>query len=162
MTNPLVLSRFFSAPPATLFAVHTEPAHLARWMSPAGMTVVKADLDLRPGGSYHYGMRTPDGREMWGLWKIVDVKAPERLVVETQFSDANRGVVRHPMSATWPLYTLSTTTFAPEGSGTVVTITWQPLRAAPEEEATFDGAHEGMKHGWAGTFAQLDAYLATL
>ena len=162
MTNPLVISRVFAASPATLFSVHTEVAHLGQWMSPAGLTVIKADLDLRPGGSYHYGMRTPDGHEMWGLWQIVDVQAPERLVVESQFSDANRGVVRHPMSATWPLYTLSTTTFAPEGAGTRVTITWQPLRATPEETATFAGAHDNMKQGWEGTFAKLEAYLKTL
>jgi uncharacterized protein YndB with AHSA1/START domain len=162
MSKPLVISRVFSASPATLFSVHTEVAHLARWMAPAGLTVLKADLDLRPGGSYHYGMRTPDGHEMWGLWKFVDVKAPERLVVETQFSDANRGVIRHPMSATWPLYTLSTTTFAPEGAGTRLTITWQPHNATPEEAATFAGAHDNMRAGWDGTFAKLEAYLTTL
>ena len=38
-------------------------------MSPQGMTTVANKLDLRPGGTYHYGLRTPDGFEIWRqLW----------------------------------------------------------------------------------------------
>ena len=43
---------------------------------------------------------------------------------------------------------------------TTTTIEWIPLNATDEEIATFNAAHEGMKKGWAGTFEQLEAYLA--
>ena len=35
-----------------------------------------------------------------------------------------------------------------------------PLNPTPQEQATFDGAHESMRGGWTGTMDQLAAYLA--
>jgi uncharacterized protein YndB with AHSA1/START domain len=68
-------------------------------------------MDLNPGGRFHYCMKTPDGHAMWGRWTFLEILPPEKLVVVVSFSDAKGGVTRHPMSATWPLETLSTTTF---------------------------------------------------
>jgi len=37
-------------------------------MSPKGAAAVAAETDFRPGGTYHYGVRTPpDGGVMWGM-----------------------------------------------------------------------------------------------
>jgi PhnB protein len=36
---------------------------------------------------------------------------------------------------------------------------WSPLSPTEEERKTFDGAHEGMKQGWTGTFDQLAGHL---
>jgi uncharacterized protein YndB with AHSA1/START domain len=55
---------------------------------------------------------------------------------------------------------LSTTTLTEESGQTKITIEWVPLNPTDEERRTFDGAHDGMKQGWSGTFEQLDAYLA--
>ena len=116
-------------------------------------------LDLRPGGGFHYCLRTPEGFEMWGKWTFVDIDPPHRLVLIQSFSDASGAVTRHPMSATWPLRTHSTTTFEEDDGKTTITIRWAPFEATDVERETFAGAHAGMLQGWSGTFERLSSYL---
>src|SRR3954466_10279724 len=99
--KPYSYSRVFNAPRELVFKVNTDPQHLMKWFGPAGATVIKAQMDLRPGGIYHYGLRMPDGSEMWGKQTFREVKAPEKLVLIQSFSDANGGLTHHPMSPTW-------------------------------------------------------------
>jgi uncharacterized protein YndB with AHSA1/START domain len=162
LSKPFMITRVFDAPRELVWQALTQLEHLSRWMSPPGMEPVPGSLELRVGGVYHYGMRAPNGQIMWGKWTFREIVAPERLVVVVNFSDTQRGVTRHPMSATWPLSTLSTTTLTDEGRGTRMALHWQALDANDEEIATFDGAHFGMTQGWSGTMDQLAAYLARL
>ena len=157
-----VISRSFDAPRALVFKVWTERAHLMQWFGPAGVVITKADLDLRVGGGFHYGMRMPNGAELWGKWVFREIAAPDRLVLVSAFSDADGVLTRHPMSATWPMQTLSITSFVDLGARTEMTVRWSALDATDEERHTFDTSHAGMQQGWAGTLSQLTAYLATL
>src|SRR4029079_771124 len=125
-----------------------------------GFTMPVAKLDFRPGGTFHYCMQSADGHQMWGKFTYREIVAPERIVLVNSFSDEAGGITRHPMSATWPLEMLSTFTLAEENGRTTATVHWVPLNATEEEIKTFNAAHDGMKQGWAGTFDQLDAYLA--
>lgn len=162
-TAPFSISRVFNAPRALVYRVNTEPAHMARWFGPAGAVVIKSDMDLRPGGTYHYGLRMPDGVEMWGKQVYREIVAPEKLVYIQSFSDKDGGITRHPMSATWPLEMLATTTFEDLGNGrTKMTVTWQPYNADDIAIATFDNARPGMHQGFEGMFVSLENYLATL
>jgi len=155
-----VIRRTFDAPRDLVWKAWTERDRLMRWFGPKGVTVAKADLDFRPGGLFHYCLKTPDGNEMWGKWTFLEITPPQELVVIASFSDANQGITRHPMSATWPLETLSRTTFT-EGDGkTTLKIRWSVYNGTAEEHATFDGAHDGMRQGWTGTLDQLAEYLA--
>ena len=63
---------------------------------------LSSKMDLRPGGTYHYGMRTPDGKEMWGRFVYREIIPPERIVFVNSFSDPEGGITRHPMAPTWP------------------------------------------------------------
>ena len=110
--NPFVISREFDAPRERVWQAWTEPERLQQWFSPKGFSVIAAKLDLRTGGTYHYGMRMADGREVWGKWLIREVKRPERLVFINTFSDPQGGLTRHPFSPDWPAKMLSTITFA--------------------------------------------------
>ncbi len=157
---PFILTRFFAAPRELVFAALTQPEHLMHWMGPKGFDMVHCTVDLRPGGIFHYGLSAPGGGTMWGKWIFREIVAPQRLVVVVQFSDEQGGATRHPMAPTWPLATLSTTTLTEQDGGTLMTLNWQAHDATPEEQATFDGAHEGMTQGWGGTMDQLAAYLA--
>ena len=89
-----------------------------------------------------------------------EIAAPNRIVVVNSFSDETGGITRHPMSPTWPREMLSTFTLDEQGGQTTVAIEWIPLNPTEEERKTFDGAHDGMKQGWTGTFDQLAEYLA--
>jgi uncharacterized protein YndB with AHSA1/START domain len=159
--DAFILSRTFDAPRDVVFRAFTEPERMKRWWGPKGFTVIASTMDLRPGGTYHYGLRSPDGSTMWGKFIYREIVAPERLVFVNSFSDENGGITRHPMSPTWPLEMLSTFSFTEENGRTTFTVKWSPLNPSPEERATFDGAHDSMRQGWGGTMDQLGAYLSS-
>jgi uncharacterized protein YndB with AHSA1/START domain len=157
--NPFVISREFDAPRERVWQAWTEPERLQQWFSPKGFSVIAAKLDLRAGGTYHYGMRMPDGKEMWGKWLIREVKRPERLVFINTFSDPQGGLTRHPFAPDWPAKMLSTISFAEKGRGTLLTIEWAPIEASEAEMKVFDSGRPSMTQGWSGTFENLTNYL---
>jgi uncharacterized protein YndB with AHSA1/START domain len=159
-TADFVISRTFNAPRDLVWQAFTDPERMKEWWGPKGFTVIASKMDFRPGGSYHYGMRAPDGSAMWGKFTYREIVPPSRMVLVNSFSDEAGGITRHPLSPTWPREMLSTFLFVEEGAKTRLTITWQPLNATAEEIATFDGARASMQQGWGGTLEQLEAYLA--
>jgi uncharacterized protein YndB with AHSA1/START domain len=60
-SKPFVLTRTFDAPRELVFAAFTQLQHLQHWMGPKGFERVDCQVDLRPGGVFHYGMRAPGG-----------------------------------------------------------------------------------------------------
>jgi uncharacterized protein YndB with AHSA1/START domain len=157
--SEFVISRIFDAPRNLVWKAWTEPDRLMQWFGPKGVKMPTCKMDLRPGGTFHYCMLTPDGHEMWGKWVFREIDAPTRLVLVSSFSDASGGITRHPLNPQWPLETLSTTTLEAVGDKTRLTIRWTPLNAKPEERATFEQSHASMQQGWGGTFEQLEDYL---
>jgi len=67
-----VLSRVFDAPRDLLWQCFTDPERMKQWWGPKGVKILRAKMDMRPGGSYHYGMQTPDGTvpdsSSWAGW----------------------------------------------------------------------------------------------
>ena len=156
-----VITRVFDAPREILWKAFTEPERMQHWFGPKGSKIVKSNMDLRVGGTYHGAMRNPDGQVMWAKFVYREVAPPERLSWVHSFSDEKGALTRHPLSATWPLELLTTITFEEASAGkTKLTLRWTPINATEEERKTFDAAHEGMQGGWTGSFDQLDAYLA--
>lgn len=157
-----ITSRTFEAPRDLVWKAHTDCRHLKHWWGPKGFTMHHCSIDLRPGGLFHYGLRSGGGQEMWGKFTFREVVAPERLVYVLSFSDPQGGSTRHPMAPTWPLQMLSVVTFAERDGVTTVTLRCRPHEASGEEQATFEAGRDGMHAGFGGTFDQLEAYLATL
>ena len=155
-----IISRTLNAPRDRVWKAWTQREELMKWFGPKGVTITKADLDLRPGGVFHYCMRTPDGSEMWGKWTFREIVPQDRIVLMSTFSDAAGGTTRHPFAPTWPLQTLSTTTFAERDGKTTLTIRWSPLNPTFDERKTFNESFDGMIQGWSGTFEQLGDHLA--
>ena len=158
--SEFVISRTFSAPREAVFAAFTDPERMKQWWDPKGVKIGTSKMDLRPGGTYHYSMVTPDGKEMWGRQVYREIVAPERIVLVNSFSDAKGGLTRHPLAPTWPLQMLSTFLFTGQDGRTTFTVKWSPLDPTVEERATFDAGHQSMQQGWRGTMDQLEAYLA--
>lgn len=159
---PFIVRHVFEAPRARVFAAHTDPAELGRWFAPAGSALVSQHVDLRPGGRHHYGITYPDGRAVWGQQLYLEVERDQRIVLVQTFSDADGGLARAPMSDTWPLRIHATVTYEDAGPGRAeLTVTWQPIEPTPAEAATFDGARDGMRAGFAAQFEALARYLAT-
>lgn len=156
------ITRALDAPRALVWEVYTQPEHLKHWWGPAGMTVVVADVDLRPGGLFHYCMKAPDGYEMWGKWLFVELEAPEKMTTIVSFSDAEKGVTRHPLSPSWPAYLKSVMTLIDRDGKTEITLTATAHEATDKEIQTFAAAFDSMTKGFEGTFAHLETYLASL
>lgn len=154
-----VVTRTFDAPRELVFAVLTEPEHLLQWWGPKGVHMDTCSLDLRPGGTFLYGLRTPDGSELWGKWVFRVVEPPAHIEFIASFSDAQGGITHHPMSATWPLETLSSIRLIDEGPRTTLSMWGMPYNASAEESSAFTNAFGGMQIGWKGTFDKLDEYL---
>jgi len=164
LDRPFVITRVFRAPRERVWDAWTQREHLMRWMGPKGTTIAQASLELRPGGLFHYGMRSPDGTMLWGRWEFRQIVRPERLVVVVAFSDEQAGVTRHPFVPGWPLETESTMTLdehAGIGGGTTLVLSWRPLGATDDERRLFAASHAGMEQGWGGTLEQLSGYLGT-
>lgn len=159
-SEEFVITREFDAPRDLVFKAWTEPERLAQWWGPKGFTMIASKVDLRPGGVFHYGMKGPDGTEMWGNFVYHELAPPERMVFVISFSDENGGVTRHPFSATWPLEVINTMTLTEHHGTTTLTLRGGPINASEEECATFKGGHASMQQGFKGTFDQLAGYLA--
>ena len=158
--KPFEITRVVDAPRDRVWKAWTEAERLKQWWGPKGFKVHTCKVDLRPGGVFHYGMTTPEGKDVWGRFTYREIKAPERLVFIVSFSDPKGGVTRHPWSPNWPLETLSTVSFEAQGGKTKVTVQWVPADSATEtERKTFDEGRDGMKQGWGGTFEQFSDYL---
>jgi len=161
MADDFVMSRVFAAPRDLLWKCFTDPERMKHWWGPKGAKVIASKMDLRVGGTYLYGMQTPDGKVMWGKFVYREIVPPEKLVFINSFSDEKGGVTRHPLSPSWPMQLLTVFTFEEQANGkTKFTIRWSTHKATEEEQKTFDAGHASMTQGWGGTLEQLEAYLA--
>ena len=159
--NRFVIERSFAVSQQRLFEVCSKVEHLRQWMSPAGMKVIAANQELKPGGTYHYGLATAQGQEMWGKITYREITPPSRLVYIQSFSDKDGNITTHPMSPSWPREMVTTFEFIPEGPArTKLRISWTYAGIEESESTTFHAAHAGMTGGWTGSLDQLQAYLA--
>jgi len=76
----LVVRRLLPAPPDLVFEVWTQPEHIVRWWGPRGYTAFSCEMDVRPGGRWRVGMRSPDGKAMWTRGEFRELERPSRLV----------------------------------------------------------------------------------
>jgi uncharacterized protein YndB with AHSA1/START domain len=155
-----VLSRIYAASREVLFRAFTDPLQLQHWWGPKGFVMVASEMNLRPGGGYHFGLRAPDGDMMWAKFVYREIDPPQRLVWVHSFSDEAGNVIKHPMSLDWPLRMLATVTFDVHDEGTKLTLRFSALDATEAERAIFSANHDSLQQGWTGTFDQLAVYLA--
>jgi uncharacterized protein YndB with AHSA1/START domain len=78
--HTIILFRTFDAPRALVWKAWTQAEHLMRWLCPAEFDVVFATTDLRVGGSWRSGMRSPDGEAFVHCGEYLEIEPPRRLV----------------------------------------------------------------------------------
>jgi predicted 3-demethylubiquinone-9 3-methyltransferase (glyoxalase superfamily)/uncharacterized protein YndB with AHSA1/START domain len=157
---PFTLQRTFNATLARVWRAWTDLSQFKQWFGPKGVTCVAVTRDFRPGGVFHYRMRSPDGQENWGRCAYREIVPQEKLVWVNSFSNPSGDVVPPPFPEPWPAEMLTTVSFAAVGDQTTVTVEWIPLHASEAETRTFDNARPSMAGGWSGTFEQLEDFLA--
>ena len=88
--SELVVTRVIDAPRRLVFKAWTQPEHIARWWGPQGFTTIHCDMDIRVGGTYRFGMRSPQGTEHWKRGVYREIVEPERIVFTFAWEDAER------------------------------------------------------------------------
>jgi uncharacterized protein YndB with AHSA1/START domain len=160
MTVPFTIARTFDAPRSQVWKAYTQIEGLRHWWGPKGFTWLGGTLDFRPGCIFHYGMRAPDGHEMWGKFNYREIVPQEKVVFTNSFSDKDGATTRAPFAADWPLEVLNTVLFTEHNGKTTISMSGAPFNATAAEQARFDAMRESMNQGFTGTFDQLEAYLA--
>ena len=142
----IVMTRVFDAPRRLVFEAWTNPKHLPHWMlGPDGWTMPVCEIDLRPGGAWHFVWRRTDGTEMAMHGVYREIAPPERLVSTESWGGP------------WP-ETVNTVSLVETGGKTTMTQTI----LYPSLEARDAALKTGMKEGVALSFDRLAEYLRTM
>ena len=112
----LTMTRSFGAPRQFVWDAWTVPEQIVKWWGPVGFETTVTTMDVRPGGTWHYRMHSPEWGDSWALATYSEVSPIDRLVYSDAFSNES-GTVN-------PDLPVSTTTieFADQGDRTVVTM----------------------------------------
>jgi uncharacterized protein YndB with AHSA1/START domain len=142
----LVATRVVEAPRRCVFDAWTRREHLPHWMlGPEGWTMPVCEVDLRPGGEWHYVWRRSDGTEMEMRGVHREIVPPERLVSTEAWG------------GDWP-ETLNTLVLSERDGHTTITLTV----LYPSKGAREGALQTGMKDGMSQSFDRLGEYLRTM
>jgi uncharacterized protein YndB with AHSA1/START domain len=142
--HELVVTRLIDAPRRLVFKAWTEAGHAANWWGPKGFTSLGFQMDVRVGGRFRCGMRSPQGTDHWKVGTYREIVEPERIVFSFAWEDAT-GKPGHEL--------LTTVTFADAGTKTRLT-----LRQTQFTTAAWRDDHG---RGWTSTLERLAEYLTT-
>ena len=139
----LTITRIFDAPRELVFKAWTEHDRLMQWLCPKNFTVLFAEMDLRPGGAWRSGMRSPEGEEYVARGVYREIVEPERLVFTHAWED-EQGKPGNE--------TLVTVTLAERGEKTMMTFAQAGLLSVDSRDSHAEG--------WNEAFDNLSAHLA--
>jgi uncharacterized protein YndB with AHSA1/START domain len=143
--NEIAMTYVFEAPRQLVFDAWTKREHLPRWMlGPEGWTMPVCEIDLRPGGAWHFVWRRFDGTEMEMRGVYQEVVPPERLVCTESWG------------GNWP-ETLNTLTLSEKDGKTTMT----SAVLYPSREARDAALKTGMTDGVATSFDRLAELMAS-
>ncbi|MBL0898547.1 MAG: SRPBCC family protein [Reyranella sp.] len=144
----LVLTRLIDAPREKLYRAWTEPELLKQWFAPRPWTTPVVELDVRPGGSVLFVMRSPEGQDMPNHGVYLEVVPNQRLVTTDAFTRAWEPSAKPFM--------LLIVTFEDEGGKTRYTARVRHWTVEDKEAHEKMGFHEG----WGICADQLAALVA--
>ncbi len=87
--NDIAITRLYDAPVSLVWEVFTDPKHAPHWWGPRGFSLTTHSKDLRAGGSWHYTMHGPDGKDWPNYTRYHDVEFQRRLVYDHGASSAD-------------------------------------------------------------------------
>lgn len=144
--HDIVVTRGFDAPREVVFRALTEPEHLARWWGVRESETLVDRAEVRPGGSWRFVERMPDGQE-YGFHGVVhDVVAPERFVRTFEYE----GMPGHVCLESHSLE---------ERDGRTLYTSVSVFQTVEDRDGMVQA---GMEEGMEQSFASLDELLATM
>jgi uncharacterized protein YndB with AHSA1/START domain len=128
------VKRTMRAPAAKIFAAYTDPLQVPQWWGPKGDLRVEG-MDVRPGGTFRYLQKGPDGRTVTYVGSYLEVKPVTRLVYTFKMEGQPGQAV------------ITTVDLAEDAGATAVTVTLEFSSKEALEAAAKFGAMAGAK--WA-------------
>ena len=144
----IIATRVYDAPRELVFAVWTDPKHLAQWWGPDGFTTTTSAFDMRAGGVWRFVMHGPDGRDYQNRITFDEIVKPERLVYHHGGGDDVE-----------PVQFRTTVTFEDLGGKTKVTMRGVFPSAAERDRVIKE---YGADKGAVQTLSRLADYLAAM
>jgi len=83
----MTLTAEFDASPERVWQLWADPRQLERWWGPPTYPASFTKHDLAPGSRVEYHMTGPEGDQPHGYWEILEVNAPNWLVVRDGFAN---------------------------------------------------------------------------
>lgn len=142
----VLMTRVIDAPRRLVFEAWTNPKHVPHWMlGPEGWTMPVCEIDLRPGGAWHFVWRRANGTEMEMRGVYREIQPPERLVSTESWG------------GDWP-ETINTLVLSEGDGNTTLSLTV----LYPSREARDAAMKTGMKEGATQSFDRLAEYVRRL
>lgn len=144
----LRVTRRFNAPPQAVYDAHIDEAKIKKWMlGPEGWSMPDCSVDGREGGKFSYTWEDANSGERFTIFgRFLELDPPHRIYHEETM---DMGDDTPPMSRV-------TTEFAPDGDGTLMTMTISYETDEIREAAVATGMEEGM----AFSYDNLDGLVA--
>jgi uncharacterized protein YndB with AHSA1/START domain len=141
----LTITRDIRAPRELVWEALTDPEHLVHWWGPDGFTNTFYEIDVKPGGVWHFMMHGPDGKDYPNKIVFREITEPERIAWDHS-GDGDAVETDHRFSAS--------ITLAEKDGVTTVT-----LRSVFDTQADYDLATEYAIVGGEQTLGRLEAHL---
>lgn len=152
IASEVLITRLLDAPRELVFRCWTEPEHAARWWLPPGFSATACEIDLRVGGRFYIGMRSPQGEDYPCEGIYEEILPPERLVYRGMDDD------RHACGSGLPPRGRVTVLFGGQGGQTRLSI--HARFSSPQARAA--AMAMGFDSSWQGALAGFAAYLRQL
>jgi uncharacterized protein YndB with AHSA1/START domain len=137
-----VVTRVFDAPRRLVFEAWTNPRHLPRWMlGPEGWTMPVCICEAKPKGKIRYEWANGKGGGFYLTGEFIELEPPRRIV----------HVERMHLPAVTPDNHVETT-FAPDGTGTLMTM----RMTLPDLETRTRMLSSGMEQGMEASYVRLE------
>ena len=141
----VVITRRFAAKPEAVYRAHTEPKLIQQWMlGPGGWTMPVCINEARPGGKIRYEWTNGKGEGFFVTGEFLELVPFSRLV----------HVERMHMPDATPDNHVETT-FAPDGTGTLLTM----RMTVPNADVRAAILSTGIEHGMEASYARLEGMI---
>ncbi|WP_166301266.1 SRPBCC domain-containing protein [Bradyrhizobium sp. 2S1] len=138
----VVVTRRFVAPPEAVYRAHTEPELLQKWLlGPDGWTMPVCISEARPGGKIRFEWSDGKGRGFHQTGEYLALEPFSRIVHVGRMHLPDPTPDNHVE-----------TTFAPDGTGTLMTL----RMTLPDAGTRTAMLATGMEHGMEDSYARLD------
>jgi uncharacterized protein YndB with AHSA1/START domain len=141
----VVVTRRFAAPPEAVYRAHTEASLVQKWMlGPEGWTMPVCINEARPGGKIRYEWSDGKGGGFFLTGEFIELKPFSRIVHVERMHLPDPTPDNHVE-----------TTFAPDGTGTLMTM----RMTLPDAATRAAMLSSGMEHGMEVSYVRLEKLL---